>query len=135
MIGEQTLVGCRQLARRLVSSQCTRDPFRACSARHCILLDLCSEARPGRVPVSYLPLVAQKLAQSARFVISQRAIQLCHFEVGAVLAACSDQRQRFWVSPQMLFLMSLTTFPSCVGAERVVIVIGLACQRYPIALY
>ena len=28
----------------------------------------------------------------------------------------------------MLFLMSLTTFSSCVGAERVVTVVGLACQ-------
>ena len=38
------------------------------------------------------------------------------------------------LSGQMLFLMSLTTFLSCVGAERVVIVIGLACQSNRIAL-
>ena len=31
---------------------------------------------------------------------------------------CFDQRQRFWVSAQMLFLLSLTTFLPCVGAER-----------------
>ena len=48
---------------------------------------------------------------------------------------CFDQRQWFWVSAQMLFLMSLTTFPSCAGAERVATVIGLACQRSRIALY
>ena len=43
--------------------------------------------------------------------------------------ACFDQRRWYWVSAQKLFLMSLATFSSCVGAERVETMAGFACQR------
>ena len=104
----------------------TRDPGRACirTTQHgaCLCWSVgfqCSVGRVGRVSVTYFPLVVKLLAQSAWFVISQRAMNgsvtsstfsseesfeyhehnmwnpmlasLCHSEVGVVLEALLDE--------------------------------------------